>query len=124
MSGGALHCAPGRTIQHTAPRAAVPKYRVVYASASRSAMHTPVDVTGIEPAKGLCLQGLGLSTFDTHPTILFWLGNLTQWWADGRPVAGLSASVSRGARPEPPKQRKEITCSLSSRFLQAPHVRH
>lgn len=52
-----------------------------------------VDVTGIEPARGLCLQGLGLSTFDTHPTILSWLGNLTQWWADGCPVAGLLLAI-------------------------------
>ena len=36
---------------------------VVYASASHSAMHTPVDVTGIEPATA-CLQSPGLSTFD------------------------------------------------------------
>lgn len=55
---GAPHCAPGRTIQHTAPRAAVPKYSIVYASASRSAMHTPVDVTGVEPALYLVCKTL------------------------------------------------------------------
>ena len=59
---------------------------VVYASASHSAMHTPVDVTGIEPAKA-SLQNLGLpNLLSAHPTILFWLGNLTQWRADGRPL--------------------------------------
>lgn len=92
---GVPHCAPGRTIQHTAPRAAVPKYSIVYASASRSAMHTPVDVTGIEPATA-CLQSPGLSTFD-HTLRFFFpdyrLGNLTQWRADGRPVAGLVPAI-------------------------------
>lgn len=62
-----------------------------YASASHSAMHTPVDVTGIEPATA-CLQSPGLSTFD-HTLRFFFpdyrLGNLTQGWADGRPFASL-----------------------------------
>lgn len=56
-------------------------------------MHTPVDVTGVEPAKA-SLQNLGLpNPLSAHPTILFWLGNLTQWRADGRPVAGLTPAV-------------------------------
>lgn len=75
---------------------------VVYASASHSAMHTPVDVTGIEPARGLCLQGLGLSTFDTHPTILFWLGNRRPSGGRTDALCWPGASGSRGARPEPP----------------------
>lgn len=88
---GAPHCAPGRYTYSA----------VVYASRFPYAMHTPVDVTGIEPARDLCLQGLGLSTFDTHPTILFWLGNRRP--RDGRTDALCwpSASGSRGARPEP-----------------------
>jgi len=51
-------------------------------------MHTSVDVTGIEPATA-CLQSPGLSTFD-HTLRFFFpdyrLGNLTQGWADGRPL--------------------------------------
>lgn len=54
-------------------------------------MHTPVDVTGFEPATA-CLQSPGLSTFD-HTLRFFFpdyrLGNLTQGWADGRPFASL-----------------------------------
>lgn len=60
---------------------------------------SPVDVTGIEPAKGLCLQGLGLSTFDTHPTILFWLGNRRPSGGRTDALCWPGASGSRGARP-------------------------
>lgn len=71
---GAPHCAPGRTT-HCALRTRAFPSAVVYASASHSAMHTPVDVTGFEPAKA-SLQNLGLpNLLSTHPTILFWLGN-------------------------------------------------
>ena|GEM_PF-2069267 len=70
-----------------------------YVSASHSAMHTPVDVTGFEPAKA-SLQNRGLpNLLSTHPTILFWLGNRRP--RDGRTDVLLlaSASGSRGARP-------------------------
>lgn len=54
-----------------------------------------VDVTGIEPATA-GLQSPGLSTFD-HTLRFFFpdyrLGNLTQWRADGRPVAGLTPAI-------------------------------
>ena len=119
MSGGALHCAPGRTIQHTAPRAAVPKYRVVYASASRSAMHTPVDVTGIEPARGLCLQDLGLSTFDTHPTILFWLGNRRP--RDGRTDALCRLECQRFSECTP---RPSLNTGVTTRALCTQGISH
>ena len=80
---GALHCAPGRTIQHTAPRAAVPNI-AVYASASHSAMHTPAGVAGFEPARPLVLETrpTGCTPYDS-----FLAGESeTQWWADGRPL--------------------------------------
>lgn len=64
-------------------------------------MHTPVDVTGIEPATA-CLQSPGLSTFD-HTLRFFFpdyrLGNLTQGRTDALCRPG--ASGSRDARPEP-----------------------
>lgn len=66
---------------------------VVYTSASHSAMHTPVDVTGIEPAKA-SLQNVGLpNLLSTHPTILFWLGNRRP--RDGRTDALLLAWYQR-----------------------------
>lgn len=69
---------------------------------SRSAMHTPVDVTGIEPAKA-SLQNLGLpNLLSTHPTILFWLGNRRPSGGRTDALCWLGASDSRGARPEPP----------------------
>lgn len=59
---GALHCAPGRATRPQRSRLCI---------RSRSVMHTPVDVTGIEPAKA-SLQNLGLpNLLGAHPTILF-----------------------------------------------------
>lgn len=90
---GAPHCAPGRTIQHTAPRAAVPKYSIVYASASRSAMHTPVDVTGVEPALYLVCKTLACR-LSAH-TLRFFSGwGIGDPGMDGRtPFAGLAPAV-------------------------------
>lgn len=99
---------------------------VVYASASHSAMHTPVDVTGFEPATA-CLQSPGLSTFD-HTLRFFFpdyrLGNLTQWRADGRPVAGLvpailgvhapSRQLTRALPPAPSAPRAFPTASTGA----------
>ena len=121
---GALHCAPGRTI-HTAPRrAAVPSVSV-YASAPAARCIPLASVTGIEPVGHWALEARPFP--ELTPMILF--SGLPAGESDpvvgGRtPCCWLGTSGSRGARPEPPKQRKEITCSLSSRFLQAPHVRH
>lgn len=80
-------CSRTRYTTYCASRSG-PQYRRLCIR-SRSAMHTPVDVTGFEPAKA-SLQNLGLpNPLSAHPTILFWLGNLTQWRADGRPFASL-----------------------------------
>ena len=73
-----------------------------------------VDVTGIEPARGLCLQGLGLSTFDTHPTILFWLGNRRP--RDGRTDALLLAWYQRFSGCTP----RAVTCSFCGRLSHRP----
>ena len=88
---GALHCAPGRAT-HCALRTRAFPSVAVYASASHSATHTPVDVTGVEPAKA-SLQNLGLpNLLGTHPTILFWLGNHRP--RGGRtPLAGLVSAT-------------------------------
>lgn len=96
----------------------------VYASAPVARCIPLASVTGIEPVGHWALEARPFP--ELTPMILFsgLPAGESDPGADGRPVAGLSASVSRGARPEPPKQRKEITCSLSSRFLQALHVRH
>lgn len=97
---GAPHCAPGRTT-HCALRTRAFPSAVVYASASHSAMHTPVDVTVFEPAKA-SLQNLGLpNLLSTHPTILFWLGNRRPSGGRTDALCWPGASGSRGARPEP-----------------------
>ena len=98
---GALHCAPGRTT-HCALRityAQVFPSVAAYASASHSAMHTPSGCDGNRTRAIPGLQNPGLPPISTHPTILFWLGNLTQGRTDALCWPG--ASGSRGARPEP-----------------------
>ena len=89
-----------------------------YASASHSATHTPVDVTGIEPAKA-SLQNLGLpNLLSTHPTILFWLGNRRPSGGRTDALCWPGASGSRGARPEPLKQEKGLLLPLPFTLLQ------
>ena len=91
-----------------------------YASASHSAMHTPVDVTGIEPATA-CLQSPGLSTFD-HTLRFFSVWGIGDPVVGGRtPFAGLAPAVLEVHAPSrQDKVKGVITSSLSSRFFQAP----
>ena len=74
----------------------------------------PSGCDGIEPARGLCLQGLGLSTFDTHPTILFWLGNRRP--RDGRTDALLLAWYQQFSGCTP----RAVTCSFCGRLSHRP----
>ena len=84
---------------------------VVYASASHSAMHTPVDVTGFEPATA-CLQSPGLSTFD-H-TLRFFSGwGIIDPGADGRPLLAWCQRFS-GCTP------RAVTCSFCGRLSHRP----
>ena len=70
-----------------------------YASASRSAMHTPSGCDGNRTRYGRLAKPWPVD-LRPHPTILFWLGNLTQWWADGRPLLAWCQQFS-GCTPRP-----------------------
>ena len=88
---GAPHCAPGRYTYSA----------VVYLSRFPYAMHTSVDVTGIEPATA-CLQSPGLSTFDHTLRFFSGWGIIDPGMGGRTPCCWLGTSGSRGARPEPP----------------------
>ena len=87
---GAPHCAPGRYTYSA----------VVYLSRFPYAMHTSVDVTGIEPATA-CLQSPGLSTFDHTLRFFSGWGIIDPGMGGRTPCCWLGTSGSRGARPEP-----------------------
>ena len=54
------------------------------------------DTAGLEPAPSHCVDTVvdagALPIRAICPVILFWLGNLTQWWADRRPLLTVEVS--------------------------------
>lgn len=58
------------------------------------------DTAGLEPATSHCVDTVvdaGALPFRAmRPVILFWLGNLTQWWADRCPLLTAKVSGFRG----------------------------
>ena len=99
--------------------ARVPQCSSVYASAPAARCIPQVDVTGIEPALYLVCKTLACR-LSAH-TLRFFSG-----WGIGDPVvggrtpfAGLSASGSRGARPEP-----SLTRSAGGYLIDQPQNGH
>lgn len=71
----------------------------VYASRFPYAIHTPVDVTGVEPA---ATAGCRSGPIPTHPVILFRItGRRIKPGADGRPLSNAWFGGFRGAQPRP-----------------------
>ena len=95
---GAPHCAPGLTTHCALRTRAFPSVALsMHPLPQRDAYPSGCDGSRTRAIPGL--QNPGLPPISTHPTILFWLGNLTQGRTDALCWPG--ASGSRGARPEP-----------------------